>query len=85
MDELCSNFHVDYCYPFFRSRFLINSEEQETIQSLNTRQSRTRCLLEILLTKDIEFAFNSLKEYIDEKSQKFLIDGLDKKYEENKF
>ena len=86
MDILCQNFQVEHSYPFFRSRNLISQEDQDDIKSEKTSSKRTLCFLNILLKKDIEFAFNSLIEYIKEcRNQQFLIDFINQKLKEHTF
>jgi hypothetical protein len=79
MSILCQNFSVDYCYPFFRSVSLISIEDQEEIKAERTSSQKTNKLLEIIMTKDVQLAFNTLKRYIREKCghQEFLINFLD--------
>lgn len=79
MSILCQNFSVDYCYPFFRSVSLISIEDQEEIKAERTSSQRTHKLIEIIMTKDVKLAFNSLKKFIKEKCghQEFLINFLD--------
>ena len=83
-DILCSNFSIDHSYPFFRSKNLINQEDQEDIRSKSTTSKRTSCFLDILLTKDIKLAFDSLIKFIkDRGGQDFLVDYLNEKLAEN--
>ena len=83
-DILCSNFAIDHSYPFFRSKNLITKDDQEDIRSKTTTSRRTSCFLDILLTKDIRDAFDSLIKFIrDRGGQGFLIDHLNQKLAEN--
>ena len=63
---------------------MINQEDQEDIRSKSTTSKRTSCFLDILLTKDIKLAFDSLIKFIkDRGGQDFLVDYLNEKLAEN--
>jgi hypothetical protein len=59
---------VKNCFPLFRSKFLLTCDEVESIESKRVTSRMTQKLLDILMTKDVKLAFETIYEFVSQRS-----------------